>query len=169
LGAPDSTGIGMEATAQLPPIPQQTVGGMACAIVPERRHGVELRGIGRALRNLPPWGALLARGDCRALVERASIPEEHDLTPQLAPQGAHAARHVHGLEVVDLEAAIRAHRLARGGYRKGRQGRDAGMLVGVGDDRRVTRRGPGSPPRGHKQNATFIQEGQVGTQAVGFF
>jgi hypothetical protein len=91
------------------------------------------------------------------------------MTPQMAQQGSHEARHVNGLEVVDLEADIQAHMLALGGYCKGRQGRDAVMLVGVGDDRRVTRRGPGSPPRGNKQKATFIQEGQVGTQAVGFF
>jgi hypothetical protein len=155
LGAPDSTGIGLEATAQLPPIPQQTVGGMAVDMVPARLHGVERRGIGGARLKMPPWGALLERGDCRSLVERASIPEEHDLTPQMAPQGSHQARHVHGLEVVDLDAEIPAHRLALGGYCQGRQGREAVLRVGGGEDRRVTRRGPGSPPRGNKQKPTF--------------
>jgi hypothetical protein len=169
LGAPDSTGVGMEPTAQLPPLPQQTVGGMTFAIVPERLHGVELRGIGGEFLKMPPWVTLLERGDRRSLVDRAAIPPEDDMTPQMAQQGPHEARHVNGLEVVGLETDVEPHMLALGGHRQGRQGRDAVMLVAVGDAWCGARRGPGAPPRGEEENATFIQEGPVGSQAVGLF
>jgi hypothetical protein len=159
----------METAAQLPPIPQQTVGGMTFEIVPDLLHGVELRGIGGEFLNMQPWVALLKCGDRRSLVDRASIPQENDMTPQMAQQGPHEARHVNGLEVVGLEADVQPHMLALGGQREGRQGRDAVMLVAVGDDWRVACRGPGSPSRGDEQKPTFIQEGQVGPQAVGFF
>jgi hypothetical protein len=142
---------------------------MACEIVPDLFYGVELWSIGGERLDMQPGVALLERGDRRSLVDRASIPEEDDMTPQMAPQGPHAARHGNGLAVVSLEAAIPPHRLARGGHREGRQGREAGMLVGVGDDRRLAFRGPRALAPGDKPTATFIQNSQVGPQAAGVF
>jgi hypothetical protein len=169
LGAPDSTRVGLEATAQLPPIAQQTVGRTTFEVIPDLLHGLELRGIGGECLNMQPWVALLKRGDGRSLVDRAAIPQEHDMTPQVAQQGSHEACDVNGLEVVGLEVDVQPHMLALGGHREGRQGRDAVMLVVVGNDGRVACRGPGAPSRGDEKKSTFIQEGQVGPQALGFF
>ena len=102
----------MEATAELPPIPQQTVGGMAFDIVSDLLYGVEPWSIGGELLNMLPGVALLERGDRQFLVDRASIPQEHDMTPQMAQQCPHEARHVNVLEVVCLEADIQPHMLA---------------------------------------------------------
>jgi hypothetical protein len=142
---------------------------MTFEIVPDLLHGIELRGICGELLNMQPWIAFLKRGNGCSLVDRASIPQEHDMTPQVAQQGSHEARHVNGLEVVGLEVDVQPHMLALGGHREGRQGREAVMLVAVGNDGRMACRGPGAPPRGDEEKSTFIQEGQVGPQAVGFF
>jgi hypothetical protein len=87
----------------------------------------------------------------------------------VAQQASHEARDVNSLEVVGLEADVQPHMLALGGHCMGCQGRDAVMLVAVGNDWRVACRGPGAPSRGDEQKSTFIQEGQVGPQAVSFF
>lgn len=63
VGAPAATGVGREETAPLPPIPQQTVGGMAFELVPALLHRVELWSRGRELLSMQPGVALLARGD----------------------------------------------------------------------------------------------------------
>jgi hypothetical protein len=73
------------------------------------------------------------------------------------------------VEVLRLEPEVQAQMLALGRHGKSGQGGDAVMLVGVGDDRRVPCRGPGPPPGGDEQKATFIQEGEVSAQAAGFF
>jgi hypothetical protein len=135
---------------------------MTFAIVPDLLHGVELRGIGGELLHMQPWVTVLRRADRCSPGNRAAIPQEHDMPPQVAPQGPHEARPVNGLEVVGLEAHLPPQRLTLGGPREGHQGREAVMRIGVGDNRCGACRGPGAPSRGDEPKAPFIQAGQAG-------
>jgi hypothetical protein len=69
---------------------------------------------------------------------------------------------VHGLEIVLLEASVQPDALADRTDREHGQGRDAVVLVAVGDLGGLTFRPPGPPARGDEQEAALIQEGQMG-------
>jgi hypothetical protein len=59
--------------------------------------------------------------------------------------------------------------LALGRQGERRQGREAGMLVVVAENRRGPHGRPGAAPGGPEQQAALSQEGEVGPKSSGFF
>ena len=97
----------------------------------------------------------------------AAVPEANDVSPQLPPARPHEVGDFDGLQVARLET--QAQVLAFRGYREGRQCREGLMCVAGWDDRRGPLRGP-RPAAGRKaQNTAFSQDGQMRSQASGFF
>ncbi len=88
LGAPHPAGVGVQATAEVAGIPQQAVGSMTFPIIPELFGGVEFRGIGWELLQMPSGIRLLDRRERRPAVNRALIPEDEDRATQVAHQSS---------------------------------------------------------------------------------
>ena len=123
LGAPDSEGVRLQATANIPLVPQQTVGGMAFEIVLDLLDRVELRGIGGELLHMQPGMGLLHRLDRWSQVHRATVPqwESHALGP-LSARAAAGAR-VAGRSIC---AAPQAQAWGRAPLRRRQPGRKRG-------------------------------------------
>ena len=94
---------------------------MAFKILPDMLCGVELRGIGRKLFQMQPRIYLLDRGDGLPLVNRAPIPQDHDMSPQMAQQCSQKLRHMASFEVVGLEAGVQAQVPVLRGHGEGGQ------------------------------------------------
>ena len=70
------------------------------------------------------------------------------MAAQMPQQGTKEVRHIHGLEVVWLEADRQTHVLALWGHGERGQRRDPVLLVMVADDGGVPLRRPGAAARG---------------------
>jgi hypothetical protein len=103
------------------------------------------------------------------LVNRPSIPEEDDVTPQVAQQPPQKGCHMHRGKVGWLKRDIQPHVLALGRHGEGGQRRDAIVFVAVEDDGRLSRRRPGPTTRGDEQKAALIEEREMGAKSSGFF
>jgi hypothetical protein len=168
VGPPNPAGVRTEATAEVPLVPQQAVGGVAFPVVPDLLWRIELQRVGGELFHMQPRVGVPDRGERRPLMDRALSPPEDDVPPQMTQDRPQEVSHVDRLEMAGLEADIETHGPALGGHGERGQCRDPLMLVVVTDDERVPLGCPGAAASRHEQKAAFIQEGQVGSQAAGF-
>jgi hypothetical protein len=91
----------------------------------------------------------------RVPVDTAPIPEEDDRAAQM-PQCSEEPRHVDGLEVVRLPAAVQPHVLPCWRDGEGSQRREAVMRVVVAVDRRVPGRRPSAAACGDEEKTALI-------------
>jgi hypothetical protein len=63
---------------------------------------------------MQPGVGLASRLDGRTPVNRAAVPQEDDLSPQMPQERSKKASDSEGLEVARLEAEVPTHVLARG-------------------------------------------------------
>jgi hypothetical protein len=169
LGPAHPASVRSQAPAKVSLVPPQAVGRMAFPVVPDLFGRIELWGIRRELLQMEPRVSLADRLDGRPSMNGTAVPEEDDMAAQMPQEHAAEVRHIHGLEVVRLEADIQTHVLALWGHGKRGQRRDPVMLVIVADDGGVPLRRPGVAARRYEPTATFIQESEVRPQAAGFF
>jgi hypothetical protein len=169
LRAPDPSGVGRQATAEVSPVAQQTVRGVAFEVVPHLLDGIQFRRIRGELFHVQPGMGLAHRLDGRAPMNRAAIPEQDDGSPEMPQKRPQERGHIEGLEVVRLKADVQAQVLAFGRDRQGRQRRNPIVLVIVGEDRCVPHGRPGPATGRDEQKAALIQESEMGPKSSGFF
>ena len=102
-------------------------------------------------------------------MDLALVPRQDDRPGEAGKNSSQERGHMHGLEVVLLEAGTQADvpvDLADG---DGVQRRNAVILAAVGHNRRSAFRTPGSTSRWNEQKAALIQEGQMGPKASSLF
>src|SRR6266545_1317155 len=104
LRAADAAGIGSPVAADITCVPPQRVGGVAFEVVPDLLRGIELGGIRRELLQRPPGVALTHGLDRRPTMNRTTVPEAHDMAPQMSQERAEEVGHVGGREVARLPA-----------------------------------------------------------------
>jgi acyl carrier protein len=156
LRASDTADVSLQALAEFPRILQQTVGGAACEVVLDLLCGVELRGLGRELFHMQPGISLAHRINRSAIVNGATVPEQHDRSPQMSQERPQEVSHVHGLEVTPLPAEVQPQVLPlRGHGERGHSGEPLVSIV-VGDDRCLALGCPGTSARGPEQKAALI-------------
>jgi hypothetical protein len=169
LRAPHPAGVVRQAAAEVPPVPQQTVGRVAFEVVPELLRRIECRRISRELLEMQPRMRLAHRVDSRPAVNRAAVPQQDDGSPEMPQERTKEVGHIDRLEVPWLEAEVQPQMLALGGHREGGQGRDPVMLRVVADEGRMPRGRPGAAAGRNEPKAALIQEGEVGPKSSGFF
>jgi hypothetical protein len=123
--------------AEIPSIPKQAVRGVGFEVVPHLLRGIELRRIRRELFQMQSRVSLAHRLDGRPPVNRATVPEQDDVAPQVLQERTQEAGHIEGLKVARLEAEVQPQMLAFGRDRKGGQSGDTVMPIVVRDDWRV--------------------------------
>ncbi len=80
--------------------------------MPDLLGRLELGRIRRELFDLQPGVGLAHRLDGRTPVNRAAVPEEEEMSPQMPPERSKQASDIEGLEVARLEAEVQAQVLA---------------------------------------------------------
>lgn len=131
LRVADPAGVRSQTMAEIPCVPQQTVGRAAFEVVPDLLRRIELRRIRWELFQVQPGVSLAHRLDGWPPVNRATVPEHDDGSSKMPQERAQEGGDVKGLEVARLEAHVQAQVLALGRNGERRQCRDAVMLVVV--------------------------------------
>jgi len=150
-------------------VQREAVGRVAFEVVPDLLGRIELRGIlGKELR-LKARVVQQDSRDRRTLVNFALVPQEDDRPWHVVQKLSQERGHVHGLEVVLLESGVQANAPADRADRKDRQGRDAVVLIAVGNLGGLTFRAPRPSARRNEQKAAFIKERQMGPKFAGVF
>src|SRR2546425_8360464 len=104
------------------------------------------------------------------LVNAAAVPEDDDVPAELAEQGAQEHRDLHMGDVAPrIEMDVEPAAPPPGTHRDGRDRRDFVAAIPMPDDRRVAAGRPGAPDVRNQQEATFVEEHQMGGQALRVF
>ena len=143
-------------------VQRQAVGRMALEVIPDLLGRVEFRGVLGEELGLHAGIVEQHSPDRRPLVDLALVPQQDDGTGHVAKELTQERGHVQGLEVVLLKTRGQADTLTDRTDREHGQGRDAVMLVAVGNLGRLALRPPRPAARGNEQKAAFIKEGQMG-------
>ena len=148
---------------------KQTVGCVPLEVVPDLLDRVEFGGVLWERLDMQPRIVLKQFSDRWTFVDAPLVPKQDDRTAQVAQQLTQELGHVESLEIVLLKTQVKAHVFANRRYGERRQRRDAIMTIAVSNDGRATLRTPGSTTRGNEQEATFIEEDQMGPTSLSFF
>lgn len=114
LRVADPAGVRRQAMAEIPCVPQQTVGRAAFDVVPDLRRRIELRRIRRERVQVPPGVGLAHRRDAWPPVHRATVPEPDERSSKRPQAHAQESGDVKGLDVARLAADGQAQGLALG-------------------------------------------------------
>ena len=107
--------------------------------------------------------------DGRPLVNPALVPQQDDVSGQMAQKRPQKPGHVGGLEVILLEPDVQPHAASARRDAERRQRRDAIVFVAVADDGRLSPQSPCPTACGDEQKPALIQEHQMGAKPSGLF
>lgn len=152
----------MKAVSYILFVKRQAVCRVALELVPDLFGRVEFRGVFRKPFGLKARVVQQHLPDRRPFVDLAPVPQQDDRAGHVTQKLSQERGHMHGLEVVLPETGIQSDVPADRADREGGQGRDAVVLVAVGNPWSLTLRAPRPSARRNEQKAALIQEGQMG-------
>lgn len=109
------------------------------------------------------------RFDIDVPVDLAAIPQQHDMSVQMAQEQAEKRQDLHMGEVVVVEADIQPHAMTPGRHGEPGNHRDFLAPIAVPQQGGLPDRGLGFVDVGNEQETTFIEEDQMGPKSLGFF
>jgi hypothetical protein len=137
---------------------------------PDELVGIQVGGLAGERLDVHPWTTGEQGANVGTLVNAAAVPENDDVPAELAEHGAQEHRDLHMSDIAPrLEMAVEPAAPPPGADGHGRDRRDFVAAIPMPDDRRVAAGRPGTPEVGNQQEATFVEEHQMGVQALRVF
>ena len=107
--------------------------------------------------------------DLVVLVDRSPVPQKDNGASEMSKEVSKETKHLQACEVFGVELDIQGHSPSFGRYGKGIDGRDTILPVEMVRQGCVALGCPGPFEIRDKQEATFIEENQMGPKFLGFF
>jgi len=87
------------------------IGQFGFEVIPDLFVGIELRSISRKTFNMEPWMTSEQRGKCRATMNGAAVPQQHDVTAEMTQQQPQEGRDFEVAEVVEMTVTVETETL----------------------------------------------------------
>lgn len=145
------------------------IGEARLEVVPDLLVGVELGGVGGKAFEVQARVPGAQRADGGALVNRPAVPEEEDRAVQVPQQQAEEHGDLDMADVGEVQVAVEPEAVAVRADGDGGDRRNALVRIPMTQQRRDPARRPSAADRRDQQEAALVEEGQVRSQAPGFF
>jgi len=174
--APEKPGRMLQVEKRLPDAAFQfvhgrwrSVGERLLGLGPDVLVRIELRCVGGKVVQVKAPAAMQILAHGFVPMDFGSVPQEHDLAPEVPQQQAERLDDSLPVDVVPMAPEIPADPLVGRGYRDRGDDRDPVVPVAMAKDRRLSDRSPGlSDVRGEHETA-FIEEDQMSPELTGVF
>jgi hypothetical protein len=145
------------------------VGKLQLEVAPGPLVRIEFGRVRRESLHVEPRSASQQPAHLGSVMDRAPIPEQHDVPAPMPQEQAQEDGDLDMGDVVEVEMRVEPTPVTRRADRDGGNGRDAVVAVAMVHHRR---RPAGRPCTAHvrdEQKAALIKEDQMGLQVAGFF
>lgn len=159
----------MEAATQLVDVPGGTVRQGRIVLIPDVLGRVELGSVSREPLHMDAGMASKVIPDLSAPVDGSAIPEKDDGALEVFEKVLKERDNIESCEVVRPQADIEAQAFFLGRNRKGIEDRNPVLLIEVIQEGCLSPKRPSPLDVGDKQEPTFVEEDEVGSQHLGFF
>ena len=177
MNAPAEVGLGLAQVAEgfgqrgeeLAELVRATVGQGVVRLAPDPFIRVEFWGIRRETLQMKARVLATEVSDRFTFVRFAVVPDDEDMTAQVAKQIAQELAHLHLPDVLAMQLEVQADPSAMGAHCQRRDSGNLVVFVGVPGERRLTIWPPGPTDGRDQEEAGFVDEGDMGAQPRGVF
>jgi len=158
-----------EATSKLNDVLWGTVGQRVFGFGPHKLIRIEFWGIGWKSMHMEPLVLANELLDDDTPMDGAAIPEQHNRSAQMAQEVTQESDDLHPGNIGTVETEVKSKPLAQRGDGDGGDGRNSLPAVAVPEDRCTADRRPGLAHVRNEEEASFVEEYEMGPKSLGFF
>lgn len=158
-----------EAASEFADIFGRPIGESVLSLSPDKLLRIDLWRIRRKAKNMEPLVPGQEFFDDNALMDGATVPEQHHRSPQMVKQVPQESDDLNSGDVLAMETEVETQALPRGGYRKGGDCGNPIPPIAVPEDGGLPDWCPGLADIRDEEKPAFVEESEMGTKSSSFF